>query len=445
MGNLKSFFKDLIVRLLTDLSIKKIKMHKPFVIGITGNVGKTTTKDYVYNVLSSNSDLDEVRGSAKSYNSEIGIPLTILGEDNKWSNPISWSFLIFKNYLKYFFNKYFKFIYTEKYPKVLVLEVGADGPGNIKHATTMFTPDIVVLTAFAEHPVHLEFFKNRAEFIKEKKYLVDAVSKNGLVIYNADDMDMTKMALESEAKYKISYGKNSKDLRLLTSTFLYDEQGKLLGTKVIFNFENVQYQIDLRGVLGVSHAYAMLSAVAIAISRGIYMDSIIESLENIKYPKSRLRLLEGRGDSTLIDDTYNSSPKAAELALDTLKSMVVKGKKIAVLGHMAELGSDSRELHMNVGKLATESADIIIFSGRHNDWYLEGVRSTRFNMNSLYLAEDSDEVIDIFNSKIHLQSADVVLLKGSQSARIERVVVSLLKSEYDRGEVCRQESEWGNR
>jgi UDP-N-acetylmuramoyl-tripeptide--D-alanyl-D-alanine ligase len=446
MANLKLFLKNLLVSLLTDLSVRKIKLHNPIVIGITGNVGKTSTKDYIYTVLENNSDVAHVRATEKSYNSEIGIPLTILGESNKWNNYLAWFFLIFRNYFKHFFSKYFYFIYDEKYPKVLVLEVGADGPGNIKDATKIFKPDVVVLTAFADHPVHMEYFKTREDFIREKKCLLDALKEDGTVIYNADDLDMTKMALASNAPNKISYGRNSKDVRLITSTFMYDEESgrsnKLLGSKIIFTHNSLQYNVELSGVVGGSHAYAFLASVCVGLTFDIAMHGVIESMEEMEYPKSRLRIFEGLNNCTVIDDSYNSSPKAAELALDTLRSLISRGKKIAVLGHMAELGDGSDLQHKKIGMMAAESADIVLFVGRHNEWYLEGVRETRFDLDNVYLADNANAAIETVKQSINLREEDIILLKGSQSARIDRVVMSVLKNKEDIVGVCRQEKEW---
>lgn len=439
MSKIKSSIRNLIVSSLVYLSKKNIAKYKPFIISITGNVGKTSTKDYVYAALKNDFN---VRAADKSFNSEFGIPLTILGEQNKWSNVFAWIFLIIKNFYKLYFIRV-------NFPEVLVLEVGADKPGDILFASSYIKSDIVILTAFAENPVHAEFFPNRAAHLREKKYLVDSIKSTGTVVYNADDKDMTEMAMVANAAEKIAFGKNAKLFKLITTTFIYDEKGKAKGSKIIFEYKNelgisLQGNIDLLGVVGASHAYGALAALTVAHSRGLDLFDSIKNIEKIVFPKSRLRIFEGINGSTVIDDSYNSSPKASELALSVLQSLITKGKKIAVLGHMAELSAEATESeHIKIGMLAGEVCEMIIFIGRYNEYYLEGVRKTRFNLDNLFLFNESTEAVEVMKNAI--RENDIILAKGSQSARVEKVVREMLANADDKKEICRGESQWKNR
>lgn len=447
MLNLKNFFqktkdfiRESIVKSLIFVSSKNIQKYNPYIVAITGNVGKTSTKDYISKVLSESYN---VRASEKSFNSEIGIPLTILGEKNQWGNVFGWVKIIFSNLYKVYFEKV-------DFPEVLVLEVGADKPGDIFFATSYVKPDMVVLTAFAEHPVHLENFPNREAFVKEKKYLVDALKSGGTLIYNSDDRDMSDIADSRGDVKKISYGKSSNQFKILTSTFIYDESGKVSGSKIIFEYSDDPVQskksqgsVDLVGVVGFSHAYAVMASIASGIEKGMQMDDILDAITGIDFPKSRLRIFKGINNSTIIDDTYNASPKAVELALTTVQSIISNGRKVAVLGHMAEIGQQARSQHIKIGALAAGICSAIILVGRHNEWYLEGVRAGRFNLENVFLFENSDEA-KVF-LKENVKENDLILVKGSQSARMEKVVVEILENQSDLYDICRQEQEWKKR
>lgn len=428
----KKKVKQILVEILNWLSKKKLSKYKPYVVGITGNLGKTTAKDYIYTVLKENGI--EVRATQKSFNSEVGVPLTILGEDNPWDSIVGWVKIITKHIFLNFF--------SEKYPKVLVLEVGADAPLDIWKITQVVKPNTVVLTAFAENPVHGEFFSSRDTHLREKQYLLDALSANGTLIFNADDKDMVILSETHKTKNRLSYGKLSKDIQLLTTQIVYDDKKRPLGIKIVFVVDNLQHEIILSGVLGNSHAYAVLAAVATGLIFNLDLKEIIKSFENVDFPKSRLRILQGIQNSILIDDTYNASPKATLLALETLKNMDTNGKKYAVLGHMAELGEAAEAEHFKVGKFTAEFIDGVVLLGKHNDWYLNGLRDGKLDPEKIFLAKDSQEAIEIFKSNFHLKENDLFLCKGSQSARVEKVVVSLLKYKKDKKKVCRQEEEW---
>ena len=147
---MKSTFKKIVSLIIRFEAILIIKKYKPKIISVTGSVGKTSTKDAIFAVMSSTFS---VRKSEKSFNSDIGIPLTILGCPNAWFNPIKWLGNILRGLEIIIFNS--------NYPKWLILEVGADRPGDIKSVSKWLKSDIVVLTAFAKVPVHIEFFKDR--------------------------------------------------------------------------------------------------------------------------------------------------------------------------------------------------------------------------------------------------------------------------------------------
>lgn len=446
---MKTLFRNLIVNILSYESRKILKKFRPYVISITGNVGKTTTKDYIAHFLESkfNTEISEdVRASKKSENSEFGVNLTILGEENAWGNVFRWFGIILRNY--------FKILFGKKYPKILVLEIGADKPGDISYITSIIKSDMVVLTAFQESPSHGEFFLNIEQHILEKRVLVDRMKKNGIIVYNSDDKVMTNMAHAKRSEdhtIKIySYGYNSTNVNIVEVTNLYDEDALIVGTKAKFdiNLDHNNFDLELRlyGVVGAAHVYSLASAVTVALLSGFQKEEIINAVETLVQDgvvsKSRMRLLKGVNQISIIDDTYNSSPKAAINAIETVSQILVKGKKIGIFGHMAELGEKTRQEHFNVGYRASSVFDILIFSGRHNEYYLEGVREGRFDLDKVYLCSDGLDVLYTLYENDLISTNDLLLVKGSQSARMEKVVVGLLENEEDQEFVCRQEVEW---
>src|SRR3989338_6033665 len=168
---MKTTLKKIITYILQIESRLVIWRYKPKVIAITGSVGKTSTKDAVYAVLSG---VSYVRKSEKSYNSEIGLPLTILGIPNGWNNPLVW----WKNILK----GLWLILVPHKYPKWLVLEVGVGKPDDIMHTASWLSSDVVIITAIGETPAHIEFFSSRKHLIEEKNKLVQTLKQDGLLI-----------------------------------------------------------------------------------------------------------------------------------------------------------------------------------------------------------------------------------------------------------------------
>ncbi len=168
---MKTIFKKIITYILQIESRLIIFKYKPKIIAIIGSVGKTSTKDAVYRVIS---DISYVRKSEKSYNSEIGLPLTILGIPNGWNNPLIW----FKNILK----GLWLFLAPHKYPKWLVLEVGVGKPGDMRHTASWLKTDVVIITAIGETPAHIEFFNSRKHLIEEKSKLIKTFVKSGDLI-----------------------------------------------------------------------------------------------------------------------------------------------------------------------------------------------------------------------------------------------------------------------
>ena len=314
---MKELVKPIIIRILTWEARMVLKRRKPFIIAVTGNLGKTSTKDAIYAVMKEHF---YVRRSEKSMNSEFGVPLTILGQKSGWNSPYKWILVMVRGLFMSF---------EKRYPTHLVLEVGADRPGDIQSITTWLHPDITVVTQFGQVPVHIEFFENREAVVQEKGYLVEALREDGVFIYNADDHDAEKLLTKTTAM-KLGVGIHEKADIHAENVRLYGHP--IEGTEADITVDGAKYHLVLPEVVGKSSVYAALPALTVAKILAIPLEIACASIRDADKPRGRMRLLSGMNQSILIDDSYNASPKAVEHGLKTLSEIDAQGRKIAVLG-----------------------------------------------------------------------------------------------------------------
>lgn len=422
---MKELAKKIIIAILTWEALRVLKKKKPFVIAVTGNLGKTSTKDAIYAVMKEHF---HVRRSEKSFNSDFGVPLTILGEKSAWSHPLKWLGIMYRGF----------FVANDaQYPTHLVLEVGADKPGDIENVSKWLKLDIAVMTQFAEVPVHVEFFKDRNHLVKEKEYLPKALDKEGLFIYNADDHDSVLMKDRIKRRH-LSYG-----IETVSDAYAHDITfyGEPDGTEAKAVVRSEEVTLVLPEVLGKSSVYAALPALLIAKELNIPLSLAVASIRDEEKPKGRMRILSGMNDSIIIDDTYNSSPKAVTHGLKSLESLEIKGRKIAVLGDMLELGLHTRDEHYKVGALVAKSAHMLITVGVRSRFIAEGALDN--GMSDVHILE-CDNAIDAGRELAQLiREGDLIYVKGSQSMRMEKAVKMILRAEHDPDKLLvRQDKEW---
>jgi UDP-N-acetylmuramoyl-tripeptide--D-alanyl-D-alanine ligase len=430
---MKTISKKIISCILKKESQLVLWKYRPKVISITGSVGKTSTKDAVYAVISS---ISYVRKSEKSYNSEIGLPLTILGCPNGWNNFYIW----IKNILK----GLWLIIWPHKYPKWLILEVGVGKPKDMGQTASWLKSDVVIMTAIGETPVHIEFFDSRSHLIKEKSELIKTLKKDGILILNADDEAVAEMKTKTKNRV-ITYGfKEGADIKGSEDTIFYSNGGVPQG--IIFRVDQGgnSLPVVINGVFGRNHIYASLAALAVSFGLKLNMINAVNSLKKYDVPPGRMRLLEGINDSFIIDDTYNSSPFACEAALETLGEVKNKGRKIAVLGDMLELGRHTEEAHKNIGKIAKEEAEVLIVVGPRAQAIKTGALDAGMKQKNILEFNNSRETGEFL--KTFIKSNDLILIKGSQGMRMERAVEAILKDKENKDKLLvRQDKEWLNK
>jgi UDP-N-acetylmuramoyl-tripeptide--D-alanyl-D-alanine ligase len=434
---MKTIFKKIIVSILRIESQLVLSKYKPKIIAVTGSVGKTSTKDAVYAVLSK---MTYVRKSEKSFNSEIGLPLTILGLPNAWNNPLGWLSNILKG-LWLFLNLFG----SHKYPKWLVLEVGIGKSGDMKKNASWLKTDAVIITAIGETPAHIEFFNSRKHLIEEKSLLIKTLKKDGLLVLNADDEAVLEMKEKSKF-HTITYGFiKGADVLASDDSIFYNEKGEPEGIIFRVDEEGSSLPVVIDGVFGRNHVYASLSALALSSGLKFNMLTSVNALKNYDVAPGRMRLLKGINESLIIDDTWNSSPFACGSALKTLGEIKsAGGRKIAILGDMLELGKHTFEAHKNIGKFVKENAEILIVVGLRAKTIKEGAIEAGMDIKNIFEFLNSYEARDFI--KTFVKKGDVILVKGSQGMRMERVVENILLDQKNKKTLLvRQDEEWKNK
>ncbi len=414
-----------------------LRKYKPHVVAITGSVGKTSTKDAVYAVLSKKY---HVRKSEKSFNSEVGVPLTILGLGNAWGNPLHW--------LQNIIDGLSLIVTRRAYPEWLVLEVGADRPGDISSLASWIKVDVAIITRLPEVPVHVEFFNSVEAVIEEKASLMDAVRPGGAILLYADD-ERTRALQQRlpapDARIVLFGFHDETDVWVNKFEVVRGEGAHTwpLGMRATITVGDESAPVQILGCLG---QHAFLPAVAAAAAGqvlGVSLQEIVAGLEAYEPPPGRVRLLPGIKGTLVIDDTYNSSPAASEAALNAL-ALTKPKRAIAVLADMMELGRMSVEEHRKAGAKAAKACDILVVVGvRARDIAMGALDNGMKDENVLQYEDANKAALEVQDL---IQEGDAILVKGSQSMRMERVVEEIMLEPERAGELLvRQDREWKKR
>jgi len=416
-------------KILRFMAIVTLKVHKPRIVGITGSVGKTSAKEAIFLVLNNNF---KTRKNEENYNNEIGIPLTIIGARTGGNNLLKWLWVVLRWLLG--------IIVPFGYPKILVLEMAIDRPGDMKYLTNFIPSEVGVLTDISSS--HLEFFSGVGAIAKEKSILVKKLPENGLAILNIDNDIIRK--LKDQIKSRITdFGiKNEAKISASDIQFNYDEvDNKLKGLSFKLNYEGNFVPVRLPHIIAKHHLYAVLAAVAVGNYFKINLVDIAKSLESLKPPLGRMTLIEGIKNSLIVDDTYNSSPVSAEAALETAEKMRAF-RRIAVLGDMMELGEGSKDGHMQVIKeVLDKNFDIIVFIGNRMKKAAESIAVDNISDKKVFYFDNPNEA-GIKIKKI-IRDRDLILVKGSQAMRMEKIVGQLMNNPKNAEKLlCRQSRKW---
>lgn len=421
---MKRIAKNIVASVLAVLARAVLAKHKPGIVMVTGSVGKTSTKDAVFAAVR---DHYLSRASEKSYNSEFGVPLTIIGAKNPWNNPVRW--------LKVFQEALALIMLPSHYPKLLVLEVGADSPGDLARILGIATPHVVVVTKLPELPVHVEFYASPQAVREEEFAPAYALDAGSPLVISADDAYAREMAKSLPVRV-MTYGFDEHAELHITDAKVLIEDGEPVGMEARLIYQGATYPLIVRGALGRQQLYGPAAALAVALSMSIPLEEALTSLEGYVPPPGRARILPGKDGSTLIDDSYNSSPAAAEEALGAMALLPAR-RRVAVLGDMMELGRYSKREHERVGAIAAGAVDVVVSVGVRAKAIAEAAEAAGATVHSF---DTSREAADALPALIG--EGDAVLIKGSQSVRTERIVEALLRNPEDRKRLVRQDREW---
>lgn len=416
--------RKILQKLMKFFAKKALRKYKPVVIAITGSVGKTSTKEAIYSVLKSHFGEKRVRRNHRNYNNELGVPLTIFNMETGGRSVLRW--------IPKFIKIIYMLVFRVNYPDFLVLEMGADKPGDIKYLLDFVKHKVGVITAVGDIPVHVEFFESPEKVAEEKKTLVKMLDNEGIAVLNYDDERVKKMAENIDAK-TMTYGLNEgADIRATN----YDLK---INPSTALGMSELNFKLDFRGssvpaklvnVLGYQHLYSALAATAVGIIFNLNLIEISEALKQIEPMPGRMRLMKGIKNTLIVDDSYNAALLSMEAGLDALKVFETppdggaSRRKIVVLGDMLEIGKYSPEAHIKVGKKAAEVADLIFAVGNRAGFIAEGATSVGFDINKIFQFSTSEEAKKAVQEK--MKSGDVFLIKGSRSMKMEKIVEEIM-------------------
>ncbi len=348
----------------------------PF-IGVTGSVGKTTTKDLISGVLSGKYNVHKNLGN---FNNQIGLPITLLN--------------------------------LEKKHRFSVLEMGMSTYGEISDLVNIVHPEIGVITNIGVS--HIENFGSRENILKAKMEIAANLSKGDYLLVNGDDEYLKKIGRDDKDYKVILYGLSSHNDFYPTKVEDLGEKGSRFTVHI--KGEDVEFKIKQ---LGLHNVYNGLAAVWIGLKYNMTIEEIQKGLKNFKPSKMRLEIIE-KNNMKIINDAYNASPDSMKAALDVLEK-VKSDRKIAVLGNMFEMGGFAEEGHRSVGEyICNNKVDMLITVGDMGKWIGLEAKEKGFDTETIFSVSNNEEAIDILNK--HIKENDAVLVKGSRSMAMEEIV-----------------------
>ncbi|MEA3408327.1 MAG: UDP-N-acetylmuramoyl-tripeptide--D-alanyl-D-alanine ligase [Chloroflexota bacterium] len=361
------------------------------VVGVTGSVGKTTTKETIAAVLAQRY---ETLKSSGNYNNEIGLPLTLMA--------------------------------LKKEHECAVLEMSMYALGEIALLCDIASPQIGVVTNVG--PSHLERLGSMERIAEAKAELVRALPADGLAVLNGDDRRVRLMREQTQARV-LTFGLHPDSVVWADEVASHGLGGMSFTVHVreasfrervgAFSPSATSHPLHT-SMLGFPGVMSSLAAVAVGIAQGLSWEEIEAGLEAVG-PGLRLVPRRGIRHTTLLDDTYNASPESVMAALDLLAGL--PGRHLAVLGDMLELGAYEREGHHKVGRYVVDLLDFLVTVGDGGRLIAEGAREAGFDVTRLRAASDNEEALAILEGII--EPGDAILVKGSRSMKMEMIVEGL--------------------
>lgn len=350
------------------------------VVGITGSVGKTTTKEMIASVLSRNFKLYK---SAGNHNNDIGLPMTVMDmpEDTE----------------------------------LLVAEMGTNHPGEIAYLSAIAQPDYAVITNIGI--AHIEYLGSREGILREKLDILRSSLKNTVGIFNGDEPLLWNVRDKGTHK-KYYFGIDNPSCDVVASGIQELDDG------MRFHVRGFHHEFELFvPALGRHMVYNALAAVTVGLAMGVKPETIQNELSIFRNTGMRQKIYEKNG-MTIIEDCYNAGPESTEAALGVLASVKTSGKRIAVLGDMLELGNRSSAEHYRIGRIAAQKADLLLTYGAHSVRTVTGAITGGMSPKNAEHFDTHEDLVRML--KMRAGEADVILFKGSRGMKMERVLQMFL-------------------
>jgi UDP-N-acetylmuramoyl-tripeptide--D-alanyl-D-alanine ligase len=386
------------VRALGDLARAYRRMNPFRVVAITGSVGKTTTRQIVHHVLRRHFRTHQAQ---KSFNNHIGLPLTLLG-----AGPAD---------------------------EVIIAELGANHPGEIAHLTRIAQPDIAIVTN--AHPAHLEGFGGLDTIIREKLSISEGLAEGGVLIINGDLEPLVRGArhLAMKEQGQDALATKGRPFRTFGKSAGVDyraEQIACSGTHSTFTIRDVQVRLPLPGPGNVENA---LAAWAICDQFGLSVNDFAKAVAGLSAVSMRAETLQ-IGKLTILNDCYNANPASMRNALSMLRNLRCccdcnHGRRLVfICGPMAELGPQTESLHAELGAAVAEAGvDLLVAIGDGPKTTAKVAREMSPHEVQTLCFADTGAVCD--HVQEFVRADDIILVKGSRTARLERVVERLMKDD----------------
>jgi UDP-N-acetylmuramoyl-tripeptide--D-alanyl-D-alanine ligase len=368
---------------LGDIAHDRRRSFRTPVIALTGSNGKTTTKEMISACLETTFPILKTMGNL---NNLIGLPLTLLN-------------------------------LTER-ERVVVLEMGMNVPGEVRRLTEIAEPDVGLITNI--QMAHLEGMGSLERVKEEKGELFRKMRRDGTILVNQNDPYVSDLADEFSGQ-KITFGVEKSADVMAKEVRLMGAEGTFF--KLILEGAEIGIVLPLLGNHFVSNA---LAAVAASSLFGIELEKVKEVLEHFHPFHRRMEVIPLEGGKTLIDDSYNANPRSMDLALETLAELKGKGRAIAVLGDMLELGRFSEEAHRQLGeKVKGLSIDLLLTLGEKAPIVVESAIRHGFEPKRAKVVKSHSEAISFLKEVI--REGDWILVKGSRGMAMEKVVEGLIE------------------
>lgn len=420
---MKSTFRRFVARLLEFQARRLFKTHKFKIVGVSGSVGKTSTKLSIATVLQQKHRVLVQQGS---FNDEIGLPLACFNLElpGHIFNPFPWIKVLIQ--METALHRPFPY-------DVLVIEIGTDAPGEVPHTLSYITPDIGVVTAVT--PEHMEYF-GTLDAVAQEELAIVAGSRQALI--NHDDVEAAyrrKYVAPHGGALYYGLGKDADYAFHVAST---DPVKGTIGT--LTKHGHTQLANVTFGLYGAHSAKMAAAAYAVGELLGLTKEQLKQGVEAITPAPGRMNSLSGINGSVIIDDTYNSSPEAALAALSAL-SVAPAGRRIALMGSMNELGDQTVAYHQEVGEAAA-GVDLLVTLGKLANTHL-GPAAVAAGLDPTRMQSAASPKAAADYLKVILRPGDVLLAKGSQNGVFaEEVVKLLLADPADAAKLVRQSPSW---